>query len=112
MANRMQQNSSNRTFLESKTPSDSRLMVRNGLGFQNHNLMQTVGRNTSPPPSQSQQILNRKVAVEGELNRVGTTTTTNLCRKSTFRVRDYAINNEDNGIDCLANGTNASTNGF
>ena len=61
MANRMQQNSSNRTFLESKTPSDSRLMVRNGLGFQNHNQMQTVGRNTSPPPSQSQQLLNRKV---------------------------------------------------
>ncbi|CAG2102265.1 unnamed protein product [Medioppia subpectinata] len=111
MGSRPPQPNPSRSFLESKAPSDSRLTVRNGLGFQNHNHMQTVGRNTSPPPSQSQLILNRKVAVEGELNRVGTTTTTNLCRKSTFRVRDYAINNEDNGSDlCLANGSNASAN--
>ncbi len=36
------------------------------------------------------------MSVEGELNRNGRNGTTNLCRKSTFRVREYPINSQDN----------------
>lgn len=49
---------------------------------------------------------------------MGTTTvnTTNLCRKSTFRVRDYAINSEENlkenGFELCLTNTSASTNGY
>lgn len=57
------------------------------------------------------------MTVEGECNRIGSTaTTTNLCRKSTFRVRDYATNSEenlrDNGIDFCITNSNPISNGY
>ncbi|XP_054154230.1 uncharacterized protein LOC128952710 isoform X2 [Oppia nitens] len=63
-------NTSNRPlFLESKTPSDSRLIVRpNGLRPPNHNLMTTnMRRDLSPPSIQCQQLLNRKIGNSGAL---------------------------------------------
>jgi hypothetical protein len=56
------------------------------------------------------------VSVEGELNRNGRNGTTNLCRKSTFRVREYPINSEEslreNAIDLCITNSNSLTNGY
>ena len=61
-ANRAMGNPLSNNFLQAKVPSDSRLLVKNGLKLP-QNQTQNVGRMTSPPPSQSQQqlLLNRKV---------------------------------------------------
>lgn len=51
----------NTTFMESKMPSDSRLMVKNSIARQPLHQTHTLGRMMSPPPSQSQQQLVGKV---------------------------------------------------
>lgn len=53
------------SLIQSKMPSDSGLVVRNGLirqPFRHQTQTQTLGRMTSPPPSQSQQQLVGKVS--------------------------------------------------
>lgn len=64
MSNRNTGMALNNQLIHSKVPSDSRLLAKNGLRLaQNPNTTQTLGRVMSPPPpSQSQQLLNRKVS--------------------------------------------------
>ena len=62
MSNRTLAMTANSTLVHSKSPSDSRLLVRNGLRLpQNHNQAQLLGRETSPTPPQSQQQMLKKV---------------------------------------------------
>jgi hypothetical protein len=52
----------NSTFMESKMPSDSRLVVKNSITRQPlHHQMHNLGRMMSPPPSQTQLQLVGKV---------------------------------------------------